>query len=306
MMLLFLCIICASTVDANRVDTSGWVGAQYQPMKSSNEDWLWHYDNYNATIGRELHLAKEVMALTAVRVFLHSAIFQADGGVTLIRSMGDFLGKANANEIKVGFVFFDDCWNHDGLDLKAPCQPRKGVHNGCWMASPQDNARTGGVQKFEKYVTDVVKAFKNDDRVAWWEVYNEPDFPGQHGVPAGSTNYSYVLRQTAYDWIKKLNPSQTVASCWDESSATDINDHHQYHLPWNSTLNGVFLNNTGRMQGGLVTEAGARWYHGWWEDSGSPLTVIDWLTKLRKNPAAPFVPGVMIDWEVMVSNSNTR
>ena len=36
------------------------------------------------------------------------------------------------------------------------------------------------------------------------------------------------------------------------------------------------------------------------------MTVIDWLTKLKANPKAPFVPGVMIDWEVMVSNSNTR
>ena len=59
--------------------------------------------------------------------------------------------------------------------------------------------------------------------------------------------------------------------------------------------------------GGFVTEAGARWFQSQ-SDFGNPLTVIDWLTKLRANPDAPFFPGVMIDWEVMVflSNSNTR
>ena len=40
-----------------------------------------------------------------------------------------------------------------------------------------------------------------------------------------------------------------------------------------------------------------RWFQGQ-SDFGNPLTVIDWLTKLRANPAAPFVPGAMIDWEV--------
>ena len=75
------------------------------------------------------------------------------------------------------------------------------------------------------------------------------------------------------------------------------NDAHQYAQPWNGISNAVFKNDTGKMKGGLVTEAGARWYQGTNSDAGSPLTLIDWLTKLRKNPAAKFVPGVMIDWE---------
>lgn len=54
-----------------------------------------------------------------------------------------------------------------------------------------------------------------------------------------------------------------------------------------------------------MTEAGARWFQSQ-SDFGNPLTVVDWLAKLRANVEAPFVPGVMINWEVMVSNSNTR
>ena len=59
------------------------------------------------------------------------------------------------------------------------------------------------------------------------------------------------------------------------------------------------------MRGGLVAKAGARWYPGQRNDFGFPSTVIDWLQKRRVDPTALFVRGVMIDWEVMVRNSNT-
>merc|ERR1711908_179715 len=40
-------------------------------------------------------------------------------------------------------------------------------------------------------------------------------------------------------------------------------------------------------------------------DAGSPLTVLNYLTSLKQEGAA-FVPGVMLAWELMVGNSNTR
>ena len=45
----------------------------------------------------------------------------ADG---LKRDMADFLSLADSNGLKIGFVFFDDCWNMNGANLSAPCVPR--------------------------------------------------------------------------------------------------------------------------------------------------------------------------------------
>ncbi len=45
-----------------------------------------------------------------------------------------------------------------------------GVHNGCWMASPQDAERSN-VLDFQAYVETVVTHFVNDTRVRWWEMY---------------------------------------------------------------------------------------------------------------------------------------
>jgi len=293
------------------IDTSGWVGAEYQPSKSSNEDWLWHYDNYREDVIRELTIVKKIMGFTALRIFLHSKIYFADPS-KLITVMRDLLTISHEKGYGLGFVFFDDCWNHTGLNLSSPCIPVKGKHNGCWKASPQTEERDQrGISGFREYVTHVVQTFKSDPRVLWWEIYNEPK-----AKPPNILNYSVALRHAAFHWALEANPSQPVISCWDEAldyrnntpyrSNTQLNDHHQYQLPWGGTDNVVFQNTTGLMRGGIVTEAGARWYQGRKHGFGSPLTVIDWLTKLRANPKAPFVPGVMIDWEVMVSNSNTR
>merc|ERR1712137_950419 len=280
-----------------------------------NEDWLWHYDNYRNDIVRELPQVKEVMGFSALRGFMHSMVYSANPQ-KLVQVLDDFLDIAAKNEIGIGFVFFDDCWNHAGLDLQKTCVPVKGAHNHCWMASPQDSERLSlGVNAFKPYVVDIIENFKNDGRVLWWEIFNEPHYRQQDQFPQG--NFSEALRHSAYQWAMALKPSQPVISCWNEATDSDaavpmrrfnsqLNDAHQYTVPWKGVKNAVFGNTSGLMQGGLVTEAGARWYQGQNHDFGSPLTLIDWLQKLRSNPAAPFVPGVMIDWEVMVSNSNTR
>ncbi|CAE7475970.1 unnamed protein product [Symbiodinium natans] len=268
---------------------------------------------YKADVQREIPLIKRALSFTAFRVFLHSMIYFASPE-TFLKTLEEFLDICHANGIGVGFVFFDDCWHHSGLDLQKPCLPTKGLHNDCWMASPQDVERYLGVEHFKPYVQDLVRKFGQDPRVLWWEIINEPGIR-KHPYPQG--NFSEALRAAAFHWCKDLSPRQPVISCWNEADDTtrgtntsisnsELNDAHQYNVPWNGTSNAVFQNLTGKMKGGLVTEAGARWYQGYPTDDGSPLTVVDWLTKLRGNPGAKFVPGVMLDWEVMVSNSNTR
>ena len=60
-------------------------------------------------------------------------------------------------------------------------------------------------------------------------------------------------------------------------------------------------------KGGIVTEAGARYFQHT-HDYGAPLKWIHWLNSIRHHgdSNAPFAPGVMMSWEVMVGHSNTR
>eukprot|EP00927_Polykrikos_kofoidii_P012848 TRINITY_DN15577_c0_g1_i1.p1 TRINITY_DN15577_c0_g1~~TRINITY_DN15577_c0_g1_i1.p1 ORF type:complete len:720 (-),score=123.09 TRINITY_DN15577_c0_g1_i1:112-2121(-) len=267
------------------------VGAEYTPWRASNELWWHEYQSYRRDVIREVRLAKEVMGFTTLRMFLHTMLY-ADNAEKLKTNIGDFLDICEQEGFKAGFVFFDDCWRHSGADLDSKCVPRKGVHNGCWMASPQDVERTD-VDRFKPYVSDIVRTFRADKRVAWWEIFNEPQ---------RNSSFTMKLRHAAFGWAKAQNPTQPVISCWDDSEDTEIVDRHQYEVPWGAD-NPVFSNPA---KGGIVTEAGARWFQKTPTDAGSPLTVVSWLTALRKSDAAPFVPGVMIDWEVMVGHSQTR
>mmetsp|Transcript_59168 Transcript_59168/g.127457 ORF Transcript_59168/g.127457 Transcript_59168/m.127457 type:complete len:455 (+) Transcript_59168:53-1417(+) len=226
-------------------------------------------------------------------MFLHSMLFE-DNSSQLIADMHDFLGICEQVGMRAGFVFFDDCWDHSGANLSSPCVPQKGLHNGCWKASPQDWERTN-VSRFQSYVSDIISEFRSDSRVAWWEVFNEP---------SRTSNFSASLRHKAFQWAVDQRPTQPVMACWDDNRDTQAVDHHQYFTPW-GLENTVFVNPE---KGGIVTEAGARWYQKYPADSGNPLTVLNWVSALRDNSTGnvPFVPGVMINWEVMTGHSQTR
>ena len=260
-------------------DTSSWVGAEYTPWRASNELWWANYSSFRPDLQRELPAIKATLGFTALRVWLHSMLYAADSA-GLKKSMGDFLDLAEANGLRVGFVFFDDCWNFNGANLSAPCVPRKGLHNGCWMASPQAAERTS-IARFKPYVSDIVGSFRADPRVLWWEIYNEPKRRGPQ------SNFTLALRDAAFGWARAAHPTQPIASCWDDSKDTELVDRHQYMLPWGLN-NPVFSDPA---EGGFVTEAGARWYQKTRADAGSPLTVINWLTQLKKAAHAPPPPS---------------
>jgi hypothetical protein len=131
---------------------------------------------------------------SALSVFLHPMVFDgvsgSDNGRVLIAAMDAFLTIADKHGMKASFAFFDDCWNHAGANLTVPCVPVKGRHNGCWMAAPQDVDRTS-VERYKSYVSTIVSTFKDDGRIAFWEIFNEPN---------RKSTYSITLRSAAYNW----------------------------------------------------------------------------------------------------------
>ena len=116
--------------------------------------------------------------------------------------------------------------------------------------------------------------------------------------------FSMALRDAGFKWATAANPVQPVISCWDDNNDTQVVDEHKYSAPWGGAGQGVFSNPA---KGGIVTEAGCRWFQQD-KDHGSPLTVVNWLDAIRRGGPgagnAPFSPGVMVAWEVMVGKSS--
>jgi hypothetical protein len=250
------------------------------------------------SIDRELKAAVRHLATKSVRVFLHTLAYEYDAPAFL-DNIGRFLDIATASGIRTGIVLFDSCWNTAGANVSAECMPVKGRHNGCWYESPQAADMTS-LARYQSYVTDVVSRYGNDTRVNWIEIYNEPRAP--------NADFVFALRDAGYRWAAALNPIAPIISCWDDNNDTNVVDHHDYTSSFASEWEpAVFVNPS---KGAVITEAGSRWYQPPFAgDYGSPLLVVNFLEALAKkaaNGTAPYVPGAMISWEIMVGNSHTR
>jgi hypothetical protein len=137
---------------------------------------------------------------------------------------------AKKHDVRIMFVFFDDCWNpHPKTGLQP--SPRPGVHNSGWVQSPSVDQRAWpkDLPRLERYVTGVVSTFKKDPTVYMWDLYNEPGGSG-HGES------SRPLLNAVFEWARKVRPSQPLtAGAWSgpgnglDASCPELSDIVTFH-----------------------------------------------------------------------------
>jgi hypothetical protein len=201
-----------------------WVqGAVFVPTTSTNEAQQW--DEYDPVVNdRELHYAS-AYGINVVRVYLHYYIYLKKRDA-LLADIEDFLTRADKYGIKVEFVFFDDCWNQPSKDIlttgyRYPA-PIPGVHNSRWLVCPGDDARTHYEEHratLKGYVQDIVSAHRSDPRVAFWEIYNEPN----HSAA------TVRLERDAAAWIKETGTPIPSTATGDEFSGDPFSDFPSWH-----------------------------------------------------------------------------
>ena len=200
-------------------------GCNYSPANAIKELEMWQAETFDpATIDKELGWA-ETMGVNTLRVFLHDLLWQQDPqGFT--KRIDQFLGICQKHKIRPMLVLFDSCW--DPFPKLGPQrQPTPGVHNSGWLQSPGAEALTDVSQypRLEAYVKGVVSAFKNDNRVLLWDVWNEPDntndnsygvkSPNQNLEPKNKVDIVNRMLPHVFAWVRAANPSQPVtAGVW--------------------------------------------------------------------------------------------
>jgi len=240
----------------------GWlVGSNYIPSDAINELEMWQAQSFNAVqIDKELGWA-ESLGMNTMRVFLHDLVWQEDPD-GFKKRIGQFLEISSRHHIKPLFVLFDSCWDPDPkLGLQHP--PIPGVHNSGWVQSPGRAALSDPAQevRLKAYVTGVVEAFANDDRVLGWDVWNEPSNTN-HGSyfklePGDKPQLVEALLPKVFAWARGAHPSQPLTSgVWDidfengtpltrtqqiQLDNSDIVSFHNYSWPENFEKEVVFL-----------------------------------------------------------------
>lgn len=212
----------------------GWIaGCNFIPSNAINQLEMWQAETFDPeTIDRELSWAEE-LGFNAMRVYLHSIVWQNDPDGFKNR-INDYLTISAKHNIKTIFVFFDDCWNPEAQKGKQP-EPKTGVHNSGWVHDPIVSMRADTAKLYkemEMYIKDVLNRFKDDERVLMWDLYNEPG-------NAGQLNNSLPLLKKAFEWARSVNPSQPLTvGVWNlnleelnkyQIENSDIISYHYYH-----------------------------------------------------------------------------
>jgi hypothetical protein len=219
----------------NWYDKQDWlVGCNYLPSTAVNPTEMWLSESFDPeTIDRELRWASAVGMNTA-RVFLQYLVWEDDPD-GLKQRMDRYLDIADSHGISTMFVFFDDVgFSGDEPYLGPQKEPLPNTHNSQWTPSPGHKRAVDRTtwSQLADYVRDIVSAFRTDERVLIWDVYNEPGNSemGEQTLP--------LLRES-FDWVREADPTQPVTAGvnWDPnrtkqnqigSEHADIVSFHDY------------------------------------------------------------------------------
>ncbi len=135
------------------------VGCNLLPSTAVNPIEMWNADTFDPkTIDKELGWASDI-GFNTVRVYVHFIVWQQDPEGLKDR-MSDFFEIADSHGMTVMLVLFDDCFNQDPVIGKQP-EPRPGVHNSRWSASPgRELRKKEHWDKLEEYTKDIIGEFK--------------------------------------------------------------------------------------------------------------------------------------------------
>ncbi len=219
----------------DRYRAQSWmVGFNYVPGTACNTTEWWQAETFDPeTIDRELGWAGD-LGFDTIRCFIQYLVWKRDPD-GFKKRFDQFLGIARKHGITVMPVLFDDCAFGDPVQMDPypgrQREPIPGMILPSWTPSP---GRKVGLNQAERaslmaYVQDMLSTFRDDERIAVWDLYNEPMNVARVGT-------SDLLRQI-FAWARVAKPSQPLTiGVWNGDAGinevilaeSDIISFHRY------------------------------------------------------------------------------
>jgi hypothetical protein len=279
-------------------DFSKIVGAVYNPYSADNAIDFWNsYDPEK--VDRELRYA-EAYGMNTITVYLHYFSWLADR-VGLLSKFENLLEIAANHGLKVAPIFYDDCWNYNPAPGPQP-PPIWGVHNSQWIESPghpvevnyfnpiSSSDSTTYKTSLQNYITDFASVHRNDPRILYWEIMNEPGCSGDGSMQERRADLMNDGRMAilAAGATQPINSPQV-----QEDEGTYFSDFYAFH-PYNGyagPINGSNVN-------ALNSETLERGYNDAW-GYAFPMKMSGVVSNYGGKT------GFLV-WELMIGNTNTR
>lgn len=181
-------------------------GFNYISRNAVNSTEMWMEETFDEDIiDEELGWAQNA-GYTSVRIPLQYVVWENDPD-GMIERLDKFLDLASDHKLRVVPILFDDL-NLAGTDPHFGPQPDPipGKHNARWVPCPGPARVTDRAawSNLENYVTAIVKEFRRDERILYWDLYNT----------AGNGDLwekSLPLMDQTVQWTRDARPSQPLA-----------------------------------------------------------------------------------------------
>lgn len=215
-----------------------WIaGFNYLPAYAVNSTEMWQTERFDICAIRKELTAAAAAGYNACRIFLPYILWrhQHDG---FMENLEQFFSTASELALSVVPILFDDCaFSNLAPYLGVQNDPVKGIHNSGWTPSPGFTAADDPLEQenLRAYVTEIVTRYAQDDRILFWDLYNEPGNSNREGK-------CLPLLRNAFAWARAAQPMQPLTSCvwaWKNFDLTclelsDIISYHDY-TPMDST-----------------------------------------------------------------------
>lgn len=183
------------------------VGCNYVPSYAINQYEFWQEETFNPeVIDKELALA-EGIGFNTVRIYLHEGLWYADKDGFKSR-INKFMDIAEKHGIRLIVTFFTNGGNHEKeFKLGPQPEPIPGAHNSNWIPSPGKAVVENPAEwpKLKEYVQDILRTYKDDKRVLYWNLCNEPE-NFKNGIDVRD------FMPEVYKWAWEVRPSQPLSS----------------------------------------------------------------------------------------------
>jgi len=203
-------------------------GFNFMPSSAVNFLEMWHRDTFDPdTIRRELSWAADA-GYNALRTNPQFLIWRHDRD-GLIERFETLLDIAAGLKLGVVPCLFDDC-EFSGADPVYGPQPDPvpGLHNSRAVGSPGRAVVAGGRlrNELESYVTGMIGPFATDERILFWDLYNEPgnryvfSHAGFSEADSPDDARCAALMRNSFRWAHAVRPSQPLTvGAWQTPDA---------------------------------------------------------------------------------------
>jgi len=256
------------------------VGCNYYPATAINAIEMWQAETWDPKqIDKELGWA-ESLGMNTLRVYLHDLVW-ANDEQGLYKRMDKFLTICQKHGIRPFFVFFDDCHYPDPKLGKQPL-PVRAWHNSGWVNCParavalryaEGRATPAEVAQLKGYIQRTMRRFADDERVLFWELYNEPG-RGQ-GQKMGDKSSKLVYE--SWVWAREVNPSQPITSC----TAGSVGQMNKAINRVNADLHSIHCYGPPDKLEALILE---------YKQDGRPVIVTEWLARTTGSTVKECLP----------------